>query len=175
MPKAILLLSGGLDSGLAGKTLLSLGIEVEALHATSSFCRCTPKSMGCLAARRMAEQLGIARVTMPKGEAYWELVKHPRFGRGSGVTPCIDCRVHAFSLARQHMETVGAQSVATGEVLGQRPMSRHRRAMDLIERESGLTGPGTTLGQEVLSDVAPVDASAATSWRIARKDVCGAS
>ena len=139
MPKAILLLSGGLDSGLAGKILLSHGIEVEALHATSPFCRCTAKSMGCSAAKRMAEQLGIPLVNVPKGEAYWEVVKQPRFGRGSGVNPCIDCRIHVCILARQRMEAVGAQFVATGEVLGQRPMSQHRRAMDLIERESGLT------------------------------------
>ncbi len=139
MPKAILLLSGGLDSGLAGKILLSCGIDVEAVHYTSPFCRCTPKSMGCLAAKRMAEQLGIPLATFPKGEAYWELVKHPRFGRGSGVNPCIDCRIHVFGLARKHMEATGAQFVATGEVLGQRPMSQRRRAMELIERESGLT------------------------------------
>lgn len=139
MPTAILLLSGGLDSGLTGKILLSFGIEVVALHATSPFCRCTTKSMGCSAAKRMAEQLGIPLTTIPKGEAYWELVKHPRFGHGSGVNPCIDCRIHVFSLARRFMEEAGASFVATGEVLGQRPMSQHRRAMDLIERESGLT------------------------------------
>lgn len=140
MPKAILLLSGGLDSGLAGKLLLSCGIEVTALHATSPFCRCSGHGGGCGAAKRMAEQLGIPLRTMAKGEAYWELVKHPRFGRGSGVNPCIDCRIHVFSLAKQLMEETGALFVATGEVLGQRPMSQHRRAMERIERESGLTG-----------------------------------
>ena len=140
MTKAILLLSGGLDSGLAGKILLSLGIEVTALHATSPFCRCSGSAGGCAAAARMARQLGIPLTTVPKGEAYWELVKRPRFGRGSGVNPCIDCRIHVCSLARGLMEETGAAFVATGEVLGQRPMSQHRRAMELVERESGLTG-----------------------------------
>jgi len=36
------------------------------------------------------------------------------------------------------MEEEGAQFVITGEVLGQRPMSQHRRAMDVAAVESGL-------------------------------------
>ncbi|WP_300159531.1 tRNA(5-methylaminomethyl-2-thiouridylate) methyltransferase [Solidesulfovibrio sp.] len=140
MAKAILLLSGGLDSGLAGKILLSCGIEVTAVNATSPFCRCSGHGGGCAAAARMAAQLGIPLTTVAKGEAYWEIVKNPRFGRGSGVNPCIDCRIHVLSLAREIMEASGALFVATGEVLGQRPMSQHRRALSRIERESGLTG-----------------------------------
>jgi hypothetical protein len=38
------------------------------------------------------------------------------------------------------MEEEQADFVATGEVLGERPMSQHRRAMERIERESGLQG-----------------------------------
>jgi len=38
------------------------------------------------------------------------------------------------------MEKSGADFIVTGEVLGERPMSQHRRALDIIERESGLSG-----------------------------------
>ena len=38
MAKAILLLSGGLDSTLVGKLLLQMGIEVEAVNFVSPFC-----------------------------------------------------------------------------------------------------------------------------------------
>jgi len=38
------------------------------------------------------------------------------------------------------MEEKGADFVATGEVLGERPMSQRRNAMEIIERESGLQG-----------------------------------
>jgi tRNA U34 2-thiouridine synthase MnmA/TrmU len=38
------------------------------------------------------------------------------------------------------MLQVGADFVITGEVLGQRPMSQHRRALQLLERESELEG-----------------------------------
>src|SRR3989338_5610513 len=38
------------------------------------------------------------------------------------------------------MHKVGASFVITGEVLGQRPMSQHKQALKLIEKESGLEG-----------------------------------
>jgi tRNA-uridine 2-sulfurtransferase len=38
------------------------------------------------------------------------------------------------------MEELGASFVVTGEVLGQRPMSQHRQAIELIDKESGLAG-----------------------------------
>ena len=38
------------------------------------------------------------------------------------------------------MEEIGAAFLFTGEVLGQRPMSQHLRAIEIIEEESGLAG-----------------------------------
>ena len=140
MPKAILLLSGGLDSTLAGKLLLELGVEVEAVNFTSPFCQCSPKLLGCSAARLAAERLGIPVKVFGCGADYLDVIKRPRFGRGSGMNACIDCRVFMFSRARRYMTECGADFVATGEVLGERPMSQRRQAMELIERESGLQG-----------------------------------
>jgi tRNA U34 2-thiouridine synthase MnmA/TrmU len=42
--------------------------------------------------------------------------------------------------AKKIMEDEGAQFVFTGEVLGQRPMSQHRKALDIVANESGLNG-----------------------------------
>jgi tRNA U34 2-thiouridine synthase MnmA/TrmU len=140
MAKAILLLSGGLDSTLAGKMLLEQGVEVEAVNFTSPFCNCTPRSMGCSAARAAADQLGIAVRVFACKQDYLEIMKHPRFGRGGHMNACLDCRVHIFSKAKEVMEKEHADFVATGEVLGERPMSQRRQAMELIERESGLQG-----------------------------------
>ncbi len=138
--KAVLLLSGGLDSILAGRLLLEQGIAVEALNFTSPFCNCTPKNFGCSAAQQAANQLGIPVKIKACGEAYLEIMKHPRFGRGSGMNACLDCRVHLFARAKEYMAEIGASFVATGEVLGERPMSQRRDAMHIIERESGLEG-----------------------------------
>lgn len=138
MAKAILLLSGGLDSTLAGKLLLQMGIEVEAVNFFSPFCNCTPKSAGCSAARSAAAQLGIPVRVFACGQDYLEAMKRPRFGRGKHMNACLDCRIHLFSRAREYMLECKADFIATGEVLGERPMSQHKKAMEIIARESGL-------------------------------------
>lgn len=137
---ALLLLSGGLDSTLAGKLLLDMGIEVVAVNFTSPFCRCTPKSHGCSAARKAAEGLGVPVRHFSSGEDYLEVMKNPRFGRGKGMNACIDCRIYIFRRAGDYMREIGADFLATGEVLGERPMSQHRKAMETIEHESGVAG-----------------------------------
>jgi tRNA U34 2-thiouridine synthase MnmA/TrmU len=140
MARALVMLSGGLDSTLVVRLLVDLGVQVEAVHFTSPFCRCTPASWGCSAAHRAAEGAGITVHMVACREEYLEVVKRPRFGRGSRMNPCLDCRIFMFSRTRELMARLGADFVATGEVLGQRPMSQRRDTMDLIDRESGLAG-----------------------------------
>jgi len=138
--RALVMLSGGLDSTLVVRLLVDLGLAVEAVHFTSPFCRCTPDSWGCSAAHRAAEASGVAVHVVAGREDYLEVVKRPRFGRGSRMNACIDCRIFMLSRTRELMARLGADFVATGEVLGQRPMSQRRDTMDLIERESGMAG-----------------------------------
>jgi tRNA U34 2-thiouridine synthase MnmA/TrmU len=136
--KAIALLSGGLDSTLAVKLMLNQDIEVEALNFVTPFCQCNRR--GCCEAVRVAKQFGISCQTVAVTNEFFELIRHPRYGYGSGMNPCLDCRVLMFSKARRRMEETGADFVFTGEVLGERPMSQRRDAMRIIERESGLDG-----------------------------------
>jgi len=139
--KALALLSGGLDSTLAVKMMLDMGIEVEALNFTSPFCTCTGKNRGCKSeAIRVAEEFNIPIKVMDKGVEYLELVRNPRHGYGKGMNPCVDCRVFLLRKAKEYMAESGADFVFTGEVLGQRPMSQRRHTMAIIERESGLAG-----------------------------------
>ena len=56
------------------------------------------------------------------------------------MNPCIDCRIFMLKRAKEYMREIGASFLFTGEVLGQRPMSQHFKAMRLIERETGLEG-----------------------------------
>ncbi len=139
--KALALLSGGLDSTLAVKVMLEQGIAVEALNFTSPFCTCTSKSAGCKSeAVRVAEEFAIPIKVMNKGLEYLEVVRRPRHGYGKGLNPCVDCRIFLLRKAREYMAEAGADFIITGEVLGQRPMSQRRETLNLIERESGLTG-----------------------------------
>ncbi len=139
--KAVGLLSGGLDSTLAAKLMLEQGLEVYAINFTSPFCTCTPKKAGCAAVVTAVKELGgIALKRVALGDDYLEMVRNPRHGYGSGMNPCIDCRIMKIRKAGEYMRAIGASFVFTGEVLGQRPMSQHRPALQTIERESGLEG-----------------------------------
>jgi len=136
--KAIALLSGGLDSTLAVRLVLDQGIEVEALNFVTPFCQCNRK--GRCEALHVAEQFGIPCKTIAVTDEFFDVIRHPRHGYGSGMNPCLDCRILMFTKARQRMEEIGADFVFTGEVVGERPMSQRRDAMRIIARESGLDG-----------------------------------
>lgn len=138
--KAIALLSGGLDSTLAVKLLLQQGVDVRAINFKTIFCTCDRKS-GCGSeARRVADEFGIDLKVCEITREYLPIVKEPKHGYGSNMNPCIDCRILMFKKAAEYMDEVGASFLVTGEVLGERPMSQRRDAMDLIEKEAGLTG-----------------------------------
>ncbi|MCB0405069.1 MAG: hypothetical protein KDD51_09805 [Bdellovibrionales bacterium] len=133
IPKAIALMSGGLDSTLAAKLILDQGVQVTGLHLASPF--------GCLTdVKTNAAAIGVPLIIKEKGEAFLDLVKNPRFGYGRNMNPCIDCRVFMFELAELVREEQGADFIITGEVLGQRPMSQQRRAMVKIDKESDMRG-----------------------------------
>jgi len=139
--KALALLSGGLDSTLAVKMMLDMGLDVEALNFTSPFCTCTGKNSGCKSeAVRVAQEFNIPIKVVHKGLDYLEIVRNPKHGYGKGVNPCIDCRIYLLRKAKEYMAESGADFVITGEVLGQRPMSQRRDSLRVIERESGLEG-----------------------------------
>ena len=132
-PKALVLLSGGLDSILAAKLLLEQGIEVAAVNFRTNFC-------GPSKARPAAMQLGIALREENIREDFLQVLKKPKFGYGSGLNPCIDCHALMLKKAGEIMRAEKFDFVATGEVLGERPMSQHRQALDLVEKESNLKG-----------------------------------
>jgi tRNA U34 2-thiouridine synthase MnmA/TrmU len=139
--KALALLSGGLDSTLAVKMMLDMGIDVEALNFTSPFCTCTGKNAGCKSeAVRVAQEFSIPIKVVHKGLDYLEIVRNPVHGYGQGINPCVDCRIYLLRKAKEYMVESGADFIITGEVLGQRPMSQRRDSLRLIERESGLEG-----------------------------------
>ena len=138
--KAIALLSGGLDSTLAAKVVLDLGIELEALNFLTVFCTCTNRGETCLASQKAVSALGIPLKVLNVSEEFLHVVKNPKHGYGRNMNPCIDCRIFMIKKAKDYMGATGASFLVTGEVLGQRPMSQRRDAMRLIEKEAELEG-----------------------------------
>lgn len=136
--KAVALLSGGLDSTLAVKLMLEQGIDVVAVKFSSSMCLCDQK--GRCHAAETAKKFNIPFKMMAKGEDYLKVVRKPKYGYGSGMNPCIDCRIFMMKKTKKYAKEIGAKFIFTGEVLGQRPMSQHMKKFRIIERESGMEG-----------------------------------
>ena len=133
--KCVALISGGLDSALAAKLILEQGLEVHGLYLAMSWGCCQKEK-----AQTSAQQLGIPLMVLGVGDAYLDVIRKPKYGYGSGMNPCVDCRIYMFHIAKRYMEELGAGFVVTGEVLGQRPMSQRRSPMEIIEADSGLEG-----------------------------------
>ncbi len=150
--RAIGLLSGGLDSTLAAKVVRDQGIEVVGVNFATGFCRSDHhRAMGALGkeqdvkrlrneALRAGSDLEIPVRIVDISADYLDVILAPKHGYGANMNPCIDCRAYMLRAARAIMDEEGADFVFTGEVLGQRPMSQHLRAMKIVEREGGLEG-----------------------------------
>ncbi|MDI6708355.1 MAG: hypothetical protein QME47_04640 [Candidatus Thermoplasmatota archaeon] len=134
--KALALLSGGLDSALAAKLILEQGIDIIGINFTSPFCLCDQG--GKCRAFEITKNLNIPFKIIFKGEDYLEIVRNPKYGYGTALNPCLDCRIYMLRKSKELMKELQADFIITGEVLGQRPMSQHRKALELIEKESGL-------------------------------------
>ena len=135
--KALALLSGGLDSTLAAKLILNQGIDIVAVNFVSPFCVC---EKGWGGASEAAKQLGVPLKVMSVGYDYLKMLRKPKHGYGKNMNPCIDCRIFILKKAKKYAKEIGAAFIFTGEVLDERPMSQHFKAMKIVEEESGLKG-----------------------------------
>ncbi len=143
-PKAVALISGGLDSMLAAKLLMAQGVHVEGLNFFTGFCveghthairrRAGPRRNNAL---WVAEQLGIKLHLIDVVEEYKDIVINPRHGYGANLNPCLDCKTFMVAKAFRWMNERGFDFIITGEVIGQRPKSQRRDTMPVVARESG--------------------------------------
>ena len=139
--KAVALYSGGLDSTLAIIAVLRQGVEVTAVTFLNHFgCDISDRSSCSKDPFSAAEKFGFEVKLSHLSEKFIDIVKNPKFGHGKNMNPCMDCRILMLREAKAFMEMTGACFIITGEVLGQRPMSQRRDALNIIDRESGLKG-----------------------------------
>lgn len=130
--RALVLLSGGLDSQLAVKILQNAGVdEVVALTFETPFFNANK-------ARIAVEKLGIKIIVQDISEEHFRIVKNPSRGYGKNMNPCIDCHGMMFRIAKEIAEKEGFDIIATGEVLGQRPFSQNKQALRSVEKIAGL-------------------------------------
>ncbi|MEN6486460.1 MAG: tRNA 4-thiouridine(8) synthase ThiI [Syntrophobacteraceae bacterium] len=131
--KGIGLLSGGLDSILAVKILQDQDVDLICVTYVTPFFG----PQAGIAAGRLA---GVEVQPIDITREHLEMLKHPRYGYGSQMNPCIDCHALMLREAGKLMEREGADFLFTGEVLGQRPMSQRRDSLRSVEKLSGYQG-----------------------------------
>ena len=137
--KCILLYSGGLDSLLAAKVLMEMGIDVTGLYCILPYFP-PDLDIESLKSTRLAGQIGLKLVHYRCGDEYIDMLRKPCHGYGKEINPCIDCKIFFMKIAAGLMNEKNADFVATGEVVGQRPMSQLKHTLNHIEKESGLAG-----------------------------------
>jgi hypothetical protein len=142
--KAVVLLSGGLDSMLAVRVVLDQGIPVTGIRFITNF-GCDPVTSGSCGKDveplvKAWGHLGFTVRMSHLGQDYIDMVKNPKYGRGKNMNPCVDCRIMMLSWAREAMDREGAGFLVTGEVLNQRPMSQTRERFRQVVRRSGPKG-----------------------------------
>lgn len=130
MTKALVLLSGGLDSILAVKVLQEQGVDVAGISFVTPF-------FGAANARQGARDLNIELIVEDITKDHLDIVKSPQHGYGKQMNPCIDCHTLMIAAAGRVMEREGFDFIATGEVLGERPMSQNYDALMGVARRSG--------------------------------------
>jgi len=118
---------------LAVKTLQKQGIKVTALSFRSYFF-----NEG--AAQKAAKHLKVPLTVIDFSEEHLEMVKNPPHGYGKTMNPCIDCHALMLKKAREVMKKEKFDFIATGEVLGERPMSQNIKALKIVEEQSSLKG-----------------------------------
>ena len=136
--KAVGLFSGGLDSCLAVKLIQRQGIEVTCM--VCDLWRHPKTEDDNYPLQAMVEELGAEYKYVDLSNDYPAILLSPRWGYGTAVNPCIDCKYLMMTRAAKMMDKIGASFVFTGEVLGQRPMTQNKVSMDLLQRKSGLGG-----------------------------------
>jgi tRNA U34 2-thiouridine synthase MnmA/TrmU len=131
---------------LATKAILEQGIHVEGINFFTGFCveghtHAIRKKAQDKQKRNnalwVAEQLGIKLHIIDIVEEYKNIVINPKYGYGTHLNPCLDCKIFMVRKAREWMDTFGFDFIITGEVIGQRPKSQRKVLMPIVAEESG--------------------------------------
>ena len=128
--KALALFSGGLDSILSVCIMREQGIKVEGVCFTSLF-------FDAGKAQRASQHLKLPLTIIDITQELLSLIKSPPHGFGKGANPCIDCHILMIKTAGSLMKKKGANFLISGEVVGERPKSQSRKALKIVDEESG--------------------------------------
>ena len=136
--KAIALFSGGLDSILTIKLIQEQNIEIIALNINIGF---NSKQNKKDELERVCKNLGVEFLQIDIRDQYLkDILFSPRYGYGKYFNPCIDCHANMFRIAKNLLDEVGASFLISGEVVGQRPMSQNKDALNSVLNLGNIEG-----------------------------------
>jgi len=142
-PTCYVLFSGGLDSRLALKLMQEQSengkkFDIIALNFRFPFgSGCCQTDCSFNFCQVQGIKLNIVDCTKGKlFKEYLKIIAKPKHGHGSGINPCIDCRIFILNETKKLLKR--DDFIVTGEVLNERPMSQYRKAMETIDLETGL-------------------------------------
>lgn len=133
--RALALFSGGLDSTLAMKLIVDQGIEVIAVNINTGFGGTTDRMEHM---QNMCDQIGATLEVLDVKQAYLdEVLFEPKYGYGKNFNPCIDCHGFMYRHTSELLKKYNASFMISGEVVGQRPMSQNKDALQKVQKLSG--------------------------------------
>jgi tRNA-uridine 2-sulfurtransferase len=141
MRKALILISGGLDSMLAAKLIMEQNIHVEGINFHIGFAGDCPNKSAIFHKKNATEnphnatwvaaELGIKLHIIDAVDDFKRVLFNPQHGFGANLNPCLDCKLFMIHKAKAWMEQHAFDFLVTGEVLGQRPMSQRADCLPL--------------------------------------------
>ncbi|MCK9558263.1 MAG: tRNA (5-methylaminomethyl-2-thiouridylate)-methyltransferase [Candidatus Cloacimonetes bacterium] len=147
---AIALFSGGLDSLLAVKWMQKSGYKVFPVYFLTPY-------MPIDRALESAAANGIDLIVRDISREHLQMMQDPDVVFGKHMNPCIDCHALMFRIAGDMLDELDAQYLISGEVLGQRPMSQRKDAMNRVANLSGYRDIVVRpLSQKNLRDTKPI-------------------
>lgn len=130
MRKALALFSGGCDSLISMQLLKEQGIEVVAINFNIGFGGNKSKLEYF---QNATKQIGVEFMSVDIRKQFFdEVLFTPKYGYGKYFNPCIDCHANMFKNAFFLLDELKADFVISGEVVGQRPKSQRREALDQV-------------------------------------------
>ena len=127
---ALALFSGGCDSLISMKLLKDQGIDVIALHFNIGFGGNKDKLEYF---QNATAQIDVELQVLDIRQQFFnDVLFKPKYGYGKYFNPCIDCHANMFANAFDYLLKVNADFVISGEVLGQRPKSQRKEALDQV-------------------------------------------
>ena len=135
--RVLCLFGGGLDSRLTYELLVREGLNVEYVHFRTGFVK--ESRLSVVASGDAGQGMPIEIVDVAR-DYLEQVVRSPRYGYGSAMNPCLDCRIFMLRRADEIARARGIDLLCTGEVVGQRAIDQSGHALARAEDDAGVVG-----------------------------------